>query len=275
MSIVFVRIADIFGVISLRPFEIEKVQKWLPLNIFFLAMLVTGTKSLSLLTVPMVTIFKNVQTCVTAFGDWWFFSKTVSVYTLLTLMIMISGALVAGYNDLEYNFWGYVWVIVNCLCGSAYVLYTKLAMDTLKMEKVDNINYNCSLSLPFLLVFMFFNGELNLIYANAWDSFTNDSIAILTMNAIFAFGISFASFWVIQTTSPTTFSVLGAVNKIPLTLASIWWFGVEFSPIGGPAVAGSLSGGIIYAYSSSRDMMMIKKKEKDEKDEKKDKEQIV
>jgi hypothetical protein len=33
------------------------------------------------------------------------------------------------------------------------------------MNKINNINYNCTISLPFLLILMFFNGELFSVYA--------------------------------------------------------------------------------------------------------------
>jgi len=127
---------------------------------------------------------------------------------------------------------------------------TKLVLDSQKMDKIDNINYNCTISLPFLLILMLFNGELLRIFE--WTSSMETGLYfffLMLANSLFSFGISFTSFWVIQTTSPTTFSILGAVNKIPLTLFSIWWFQNVFSFIGGNAVAGSLIGGIVYAIS--------------------------
>jgi len=70
-------------------------------------MLTTGSFGLSLLSVPMVTIFKNLQTAATSFGDWWFFGKVSSYGTIFCLVIMMTGAITAGYHDLEFNFWGY------------------------------------------------------------------------------------------------------------------------------------------------------------------------
>jgi len=252
VSFMFLRIAHLTGVLSVQSIQIDRLRQWVPLNLLFISMLTSGSYGLSLLTVPMVTIFKNIQTAGTAFGDWYFFGKLLSVGTISSLFIMITGAIIAGFNDLEFHLYGYIWVVFNCLCGASYILTTKLVMDSHKMEKIDNINYNCTISLPFLLILVTVNGELARILN--WITTANITpyfIILIASNAIFSFGISFTSFWVIQTTSPTTFSILGAVNKIPLTIFSIWWFQNVFSPIGGNAVAGSLIGGIVYAISSA------------------------
>ena len=40
-----------------------------------------------------------------------------------------------------------------------------------------------------------------------------------------AVGISFATAWVIRTTSSTTFSMVGALNKLPVAASGILFFG--------------------------------------------------
>lgn len=251
-SFLFLRLAAVLGLLSLEPIQPSRLKQWIPLNLCFLAMLTTGSFALSLLTVPMVTIFKNLQTAIISFGDWYFLGKSSSLGTIACLIVMITGAVTAGYNDLEFDLRGYFWVLFNCLCGAAYVLFTKLVIDTQKMNKINNINYNCTISLPFLFAVMIVNGELSGVmrwFLNIpWSAYF---VVLVVSNAVFSFGISFTSFWVLQTTSPTTFSILGAVNKVPLTLFSIWWFNNVFSTVGGYAVSGSLIGGIIYAVNSA------------------------
>lgn len=251
-SVLFLRVAAGLGFLTLEPILVSRLKRWIPLNLLFIAMLTTGSFGLALLSVPMVVIFKNLQTAATVFGDWYYFQKAVSYGTISCLVLMITGAFVAGYNDLEYNFFGYFWVTLNCLFGAAYVLTTKLVIDDHKMDKLDNINYNCTLSLPFLFVIMIINGEF--LSVLEWMTAIPTSpkfLILITSNFLFSFGISFTSFWVIQTTSPTTYGILGAVNKIPLTLASMWYFKDVYSTIGGWAIFGSLSGGIVYAYTSA------------------------
>jgi len=58
--------------------------------------------------------------------------------------------------------------------------------------------------------------------------------------------MSFVVLWMISETSPTTYSIVGAVNKIPLSILSIWWFQTKFSFIGGTTGIGALLGSIVY-----------------------------
>ncbi len=51
---------------------------WLPVNLLFCAMLMTGFLSLKALAVPMVTIFKNLTNVVILAGDWYFHGATIS-----------------------------------------------------------------------------------------------------------------------------------------------------------------------------------------------------
>ena len=51
---------------------------WLPVNLLFCAMLMTGFLSLKALAVPMVTIFKNLTNVVILTGDWYFHGATIS-----------------------------------------------------------------------------------------------------------------------------------------------------------------------------------------------------
>jgi len=61
------------------------------------------------------------------------------------------------------------------------------------------------------------------------------------------FLISLAAFWCVDSNSPTTYSIVGAANKLPLSLLSIWWFGTKFNVVGGSSGLAALFGGLLYA----------------------------
>jgi GDP-mannose transporter len=68
----------------------------------------------------MVTIFKNVTNLVTVFGDWYLFGESISTLTVVAVLIMTIGAIMAGLNDLDFNLRGYIWMIVNCFCTAGH-----------------------------------------------------------------------------------------------------------------------------------------------------------
>ena len=59
-------------------FDPKVAREWLPVNLLFCAMLMTGFLSLKALAVPMVTIFKNLTNVVILAGDWYFHGASIS-----------------------------------------------------------------------------------------------------------------------------------------------------------------------------------------------------
>lgn len=50
-----------------------------------------------------VTVFKNLTNIVIVTGDWWFFQQSATILVILSMAIMVFGALVASYHDLHFE----------------------------------------------------------------------------------------------------------------------------------------------------------------------------
>ena len=75
IAVLLVEGARIFGIIDYPGLEWSIVKQWIPLNLIFIAMLFSGFLSLVYISVPMVTIFKNITNLFTVFGDWYLFGE--------------------------------------------------------------------------------------------------------------------------------------------------------------------------------------------------------
>src|SRR5438105_3221777 len=115
-------------------------------------MLLTGAYSVQLLSVPMVTIFKNTNNIFVAVGDALLYSNVPSRGVISTLLLMLVAAIMAGLNDLEYSFRGYVWTFANCLASTAFVLYTQSAIAKTNLSTFGKVYYNNVLAMPLVLV---------------------------------------------------------------------------------------------------------------------------
>merc|ERR1719502_406006 len=60
--------------------------------------------------------------------------------------------------------------------------------------------------------------------------------------------MTFATFWCMKVTSPTTYSVTGALNKIPLAFFGIFIFGHWPTAVGALGICFALAGGMLYTY---------------------------
>jgi len=76
----------------------------------------------------MVTIFKNMTTTLITFGDFAFFNQPLSQGILSSVFLMVGSSIVAGYHDLAFDFYGYIWQAFNCFVSAGYVLYMRHAM---------------------------------------------------------------------------------------------------------------------------------------------------
>lgn len=66
------------GIVKFTRFRWAVALDWLPVNLLFIGMLMTGFLSLKALAVPMVTIFKNLTNIVILTGDWYFHGASIS-----------------------------------------------------------------------------------------------------------------------------------------------------------------------------------------------------
>lgn len=75
IAVVLVELARLMGFVEYPLFNLRTARSWLPVNLLFVGMLCSGFISLVYVSVPMVTIFKNLSNLVTVFGDWYLFGE--------------------------------------------------------------------------------------------------------------------------------------------------------------------------------------------------------
>ncbi len=134
-------------------------------------------------------------------------------------------------TDLEFNLWGYAWQLINCACTAGYSLYMRGVMDRVKpltehkgpLSELTMVYLNNSLSVPFLLLLAFGNGEISAMVTDPVWHMPGFQLAAL-LSALVSFGISFASLWFLSTSTPTTYSLVGSLNKVPIAILSLALF---------------------------------------------------
>eukprot|EP00760_Papus_ankaliazontas_P025901 PhM_4_TR2915/c0_g1_i2/m.1143/K15356/VRG4, GONST1; GDP-mannose transporter len=239
------------GLVSYPSFDKGVAQKWVPLTLFFVTMLISSVKSLHTMSVAVQTIIKNLAVVLTALGDRYFFSKQLSPQIMASFGLMIIGSYLGSVSDKWVTAWGLFWTIVNVLSTVGYVLYMKLLLHQVSQEigRYGPVYYNNLLSLPFL----FFPGALSAegMVESLGHTALGGHICLALMLFVGAI-MTFASFWCMKMCSPTTYSVMGSLNKIPLTFLGIVIFNTYPTMIGAVGISISLSGGIMYAIATTR-----------------------
>ena len=228
-------------------FDMNVVKKWLPLTFFFVLMLWTSMKSLKTMSVAAQTILKNLAIILTAIGDWFFFKKTLTAAMFMAFGLMIFGSWLGSSADPWVTAEGVFWTFANIFCTVSYVLYMKnlLGAVTSEIGKYGPVFYNNLLSLPFL----FFPALPSLpdLFV-AIEAAPSTAKLCLTMMVFIGAVMTFGTFWAMRVTSPTTYAITGAVNKVPLAFLGIIIFHHIPTTAGYFGICCALGAGVLYAW---------------------------
>ncbi|GMP89615.1 hypothetical protein CsSME_00041108 [Camellia sinensis var. sinensis] len=267
ISTVIVLVLGFWGAVSLEKLNWNLIKVWIPVNVIFIGMLVSGMYSLKYINIAMVTILKNVTNILTAIGEFYIFRKCQNqkVWTAMFLMVhytrcfafgsklvlkslnqtacklcfclrkTIISAISGGITDLSFDAVGYTWQIVNCILTASYSLTLRRIMDKAKqltrygsLNEISMVLLNNMLSLPFAIFLI--------ILFEEWKYVINADVIrmpmfwfVATASGLLGLAISFTSMWFLNQTGPTTYSLVGSLNKIPLSIAGIVLFKVPLS----------------------------------------------
>lgn len=248
IAVVAVEFSKYMGWVEYPSFEVKTARQWAPVNILFCGMLFTGMASLQHNSVPMVTVFKNITNIFTAFGDYYFFDTTVEALVILAFSIMLGGALFAAKNDVAVTTIGLFWMTANCLCTAGYILYMKFATKTVKLSKFGMVFYNNVLCTLFLFPVTLYNGELKM-FIKTKAIHTSGYFFKNSFAGFVGFFLNFASLNCVALTGPTTYAIVGSLNKIPTALLGWAVFDIEIKPQTWFFIGVSMFGGFLFSYA--------------------------
>jgi GDP-mannose transporter len=226
----------------------EVARSWAPVNLFFCAMLFTGMASLQTNSVPMVTVFKNITNIITTAGDYFFFGNKPDLLVIAAFGIMLFGALAAAWNDMSISSVGLFWMGANCVATAGYVLYMKFATVNVKLTKFGMVYVNNVLCVVFLLPAAMMKNEI-VTYLNTTAIHTPDYFFKNVFAGFVGFFLNYASLSCVQAAGPTTYAIVGSLNKIPVAFLGYILFDNVISYDTCCYIAVSMFGGFLYSYA--------------------------
>lgn len=266
------------GVIrNLAPFDKDKARRWFPISLLLVGMIYTSTKALQFLSVPVYTIFKNLTIIVIAYGEVLWFGGSVTPVALLSFGLMVLSSVVAAWADIQHAIYGsvgeqdasqaistlnagYAWMGFNVFCTAAYVLGMRKVIKKMNFRDWDTMFYNNLLTIPVLIVCS--------LLAEDWSSdnlaknFPQESRNTLLIGMIYsglcAIFISYCSAWCIRVTSSTTYSMVGALNKLPIAVSGLVFFSAPVTFGSVTAIIIGFVSGIVYAWARIRQTEVAK-----------------
>jgi len=268
------------GIISFRDFDMQDAKAWFPISFMLVTVIYTGSKSLQFLSIPVYTIFKNLTIILIAYGEVFWFGGRVTSLTFVSFIFMVISSVIAAWSDVSGALGdsmptgstgasaaslhlvkgvvqnlnvGYFWMLVNCLTSAAYVLSMRKRIKVTGFSDWDSMFYNNLLSIPVLAVFSFIVedwGSENLA-RNFPPQTRHVLLSAIAFSGAAAVGISFTTAWCIRTTSSTTYSMVGALNKLPVAASGMLFFGDPVTPGSVSAISVGFFAGLLYAVAKN------------------------
>lgn len=237
-------------------------------------MIYTSTKALQFLSIPVYTIFKNLTIILIAYGEVLWFGGSVTAMALFSFGLMVLSSIIAAWADIQAALAsygspgssaaasdkistlnaGYVWMMINCFCTATYVLGMRKRIKLTNFKDFDTMFYNNLLSIPILLVcsLVVENWSSENVALNFPLETRTSFLFIMLISGLSSVFISYTSAWCVRVTSSTTYSMVGALNKLPIALSGLIFFDAPRTLASMSAIAVGFVSGIVYALAKVR-----------------------
>ncbi|RKP02378.1 hypothetical protein CXG81DRAFT_29524 [Caulochytrium protostelioides] len=242
VTVAVLEIATALGYTSHRPFSLHDAKRWGIVSLGLIGMIYTGSKAIQYMSIPLFTVFKNLTIIMIAYGERTFFGGApLTTVILLSFVLMVLSSVVAGWADLTSGhlvadsvspLLSYGWMLANCLTSTIFALMMRVKIKQVNFKDYDTVFYNNLLPVPILaaLTLVAERAEWRAFYATYWAAGAPRAadvpgllVAIL-VSGVCGFAISFGSAWCVRVTSSTTYSMVGALNKLPIAVAGMVFF---------------------------------------------------
>jgi len=152
---------------------------------------------------------------------------------------------------------GYAWMLINCFCTATYILSMKKRIKLTNFKDFDTMYYNNLLTIPILLLASLFIEDWSA--ANLRRNFPAEHrssiLTAMLISGLSSVFISYSSAWCVRVTSSTTYSMAGALNKLPLALSGLIFFDAPVTFGSVSAIAVGFVSGLVYSYAKIKQGM--------------------
>lgn len=140
-------------------------------------------------------------------------------------------------------------MMTNCLCTAFYSLYMRKRIKLTNFKDFDTMFYNNLLSIPVLIVatLLVEDWSAENVARNFPVASRNNILVAMVLSGLCGVFISYTSAWCMRVTSSTTYSMVGALNKLPIAVSGLVFFDAPVTLGSVSAIAIGFVSGIVYS----------------------------
>lgn len=217
--------------------------------VLFALFLFTNARALRHLSLPILSVLKSLAPMGIALIERILFREKISRPVALSMVMIIFSNVVALMNRPEASLIGYFWAIFNVIVNIAHVLSLRTCLSA-QFSPVEKTIHANMLASVFMIPFAVANREVLPFFIHLMHAPWLFRI-VFGLSCILAAAIGASIFWLIQLTSGSTLSFVGACNKFPVVVFGALLFHVRITPVGWMSVFVGVLAGIIFALAKA------------------------
>ncbi|CAF3588528.1 unnamed protein product [Rotaria sp. Silwood1] len=216
VSIIVLYVARFIGVIRFPHFSENVVNKIMPLPLLFFGNLLFGLAGTQAVSLPMFTVLRRFSIWLTMIGEQIILRQTQSVTAQASVYLMLVGAMIAASDDLTFNWFGYVFLIMNNLCTAAQGIVTKQKLINKEFNQYGLLFYNSFIVLGPAIVLAGFSDDLHKVWNYNHYRDIGFIFAFL-LSSLMGFLLNYSTMLCTNYNSPLTTTVVGACKNMFVT----------------------------------------------------------
>jgi len=245
----------IFGQINLFKvdrLEMQKIKAYIGVVLVFTFNLFTNIKAVQGSNVETVIVFQTLTSLAVAYGDWKLLkSGPPPTKIIVSLLVIVVGAVLYMIVDSQEGFKvdAYFWQFAYFFAKFLDTIYIKHIVDTVPMTSWGRSFYNNLIAIvPVSIMAIVYSEPLKYqLHVENNDFQQPITMIMVILSCIMGLGISISGFKCRETTSATSFSVIGNMNKIGTVFINYLVWDHHTSPLGLVCLGICMFGGAYYA----------------------------
>lgn len=254
VTVVVLEVLKLCKLVNYPSLSTSSIKNVMPLPLLHLANLLVGLGSTQSLSIPMFQVLRRFTVLFVMIGEIIVLRKRFAKLTVMTVVAMLGGVIIAFIGDLAYDSFGYTLVLLNDLLTAAYSIYLKKISDKKVMGKIGLIYYNSVVSLPFSLIVFMMCGDLrSVIVYEGWQDwwFCVQFALINVLGLVLMYSVILCT----AVCGPLTYNVAGVMKSTVITYAGMWFGGdYVFSWLNFTGITVSAVGGVVYSAVTFREL---------------------